>query len=70
MYEIAILKELYWFQIFIEFLVFEKGEETKITFESHKSELDVYMLDKHKDRMNKLLKEYEVKRRLKNESKT
>lgn len=54
-YEQAILEDLYWLQILIEFLVFEK--ET-ISFEDDKSALDLYFKPNNQARMNQLLKEY------------
>ena len=54
-YEESILLDLYWLQILIEFLVFEK--ET-ITFEDDKSALALYFKPNNEQRMNQLLKEY------------
>lgn len=54
-YEESILLDLYWLQVLIEFLVFEK--ET-ITFEDDKSALDLYFKPNNEQRMNQLLKEY------------
>lgn len=58
-YEESILLDLYWLQILIEFLVFEK--ET-ITFEDDKSSLDLYFKPNNEQRMNQLLKEYANRR--------
>jgi len=48
-------RELEWFCIFIEFLIFEKNI---ITFEDDKSVLDLYFKPNNHDRMNELLMEY------------
>lgn len=54
-YEQSILENLYWLQVLIEFLVFEKEV---ITFEDDKSALDLYFKPNNEARMNQLLKEY------------
>lgn len=55
MYTEAMKRELEWFCIFIEFLIFEKNI---ITFEDDKSVLDLYFKPNNHDRMNELLMEY------------
>lgn len=57
-YEQAILNDFYWLYTLIEYLVFEQGENTLITFESDVKRLDKYLLEKNRERMNKLLLDY------------
>lgn len=57
-YEQSILNDSYWLYALIEYLVFEQGENTLITFESDVKQLDKYLLEKNRERMNKLLLDY------------
>jgi len=57
-YEQSILDDLYWLQILIEFLVFEKEV---LAFEDSKDELSLYFKPNNQARMNELLWEYEKK---------
>jgi len=57
-YEQSILDDLYWLQILIEFLVFEKEV---LAFEDSKDELNLYFKPNNQARMNELLWEYEKK---------
>lgn len=54
-YEQSILLDLYWLQVLIEFLVFDK---VTITFDDDESSLDLYFKPNNEQRMNQLLKEY------------
>lgn len=58
-YNESITENLYWLQILIEFLVFEKQVHT---WDEDKSVLDLYFLPKHHDRMNEELRKYAQKR--------
>lgn len=58
-YERSILNKLYWLQILIEFLVFEKEV---LTFENYGIELDLYFKENNQERMNHLLLEYANKK--------
>ena len=57
-YEGAILNESFWLYTLIDYLIFEQGDKTGIMFESDVSVLDKYLLEKNRERMNKLLIEY------------
>jgi len=48
--------------LLIEFLVFEKAKESKLTFQSSAKELEFYYQDRFRDKMNTYLREYMQKR--------
>lgn len=45
--------------LLIEYLCFEKSEETKISLNDDISALDIYYNPKHRERLNVLISEYE-----------
>lgn len=61
LYNDAVINDEPALQLMLDFLIFEK--ET-VKFEDDKSALDLYMMDKHKEKMNRLLEEYKQKRGL------
>ena len=48
--------------VLIEFLVFEKAKESKLTFQSNVKELEFYYQPRFRDKMNTFLREYMRKR--------
>lgn len=50
--------------VLIEFLVFEKKKESKLTFASDASELDFFLQERFSEKMNQYLDEYIQKRNI------
>lgn len=58
-YQDAILGKHHSLKLMIEFLVYKKKV---VSFEDDRSVLNKYFLEKHKERLNKLLADYEEER--------
>jgi hypothetical protein len=66
LYMDALIQKHYSLQLLIEFLVYEKKV---VCFEDDKKALDLYFIEKHKAKMNKLLQDYNDQRNIVKENK-
>jgi hypothetical protein len=66
LYMDALIKKHSSLQLLIEFLVYEKKV---VSFEDDEKALDLYFMEKHQERMNKLLLEYNLNRNVLKETK-